>query len=157
MAEDNSVRGNSTVSARAMLGSVFGLSIGLAASAWIMAQDPKASGAPKATASKSRTAQETPGQAVARLVEQLKRHPVHPKEAPDRFGLYLMDVSNGEVTLIADQPGPGLTHCGTRVWSHDGRRILFDATPGTQWSLTRLESIDLGEGRPTVTDLGAGN
>jgi len=98
-----------------------------------------------------------PAQAVARLVAQLKRHPVQPKAAPDRVGLYLMDVSNGEVTLIADQPAPGLTQCGSPVWSHDGRRILFDATPGTEWSLTRLESIELGEGRPTVTDLGTGN
>ena len=145
------------MSARAVIRTVSGLSIVLATSGSMKAQEPKASGAPKATASKSSTAQETPAQAVARLVEQLKRHPVQPKEAPDRVGLYLMDVSNGEVTLIADQPAPGLTHCGSPVWSHDGRRILFDATPGTQWSLTRLESIDLGEGRPTVTDLGTGN
>ena len=98
-----------------------------------------------------------PAQAVARLVEQLKRHPVEPKPAPDRVGLYMMDVSNGKVTLIADQPSPGLTQSGSPVWSHDGRRILYDATPGTQWSLTRLQSIDLREGQLTVTDLGAGN
>jgi hypothetical protein len=98
-----------------------------------------------------------PADAVARLVEQLKRHPVRPKAAPDRVGLYLIDLRTGEVTLIADQPAPGLTRCGSSAWSHDGCRILYDATPGTEWSLTRLQSIDLGEGRPTVTDLGAGN
>jgi RNA polymerase sigma factor (sigma-70 family) len=98
-----------------------------------------------------------PAQAVARLVEQLKRHPVEPKPAPYRVGLYMMDVSNGKVTLIADQPSPGLTQSGSPVWSHVGRRILYDATPGTQWSLTRLQSIDLREGQLTVTDLGAGN
>jgi Tol biopolymer transport system component len=145
------------MSARAVIGTVLGLSIVLAASGSMKAQEPKASGAPKATAPKSGTAQEAPAQSVARLVEQLKRHPVQPKAAPDRFGLYMMDVTNGEVTLIADQPAPGLTHCGSPVWSHDGRRILFDATPGTEWSLTRLKSIDPGEGRPTVTDLGTGN
>jgi len=95
--------------------------------------------------------------AVARLVEQLKRHPVRTKAAPERVGLYLIDLRNGEFTLIADQPAPGLTRCGSAVWSHDGRRILHDATPGTDWSLTRLQSIELGEGRPTVTDLGPGN
>jgi WD40-like Beta Propeller Repeat len=98
-----------------------------------------------------------PAQAVARLVEQLKRHPVQPKAAPDRVGLYLIDLRNGEVTLIADQPAPGLTRCGSAAWSHDGRRILYDATPGTQWSLTRLQSIALGDDRPTVTELGSGN
>jgi len=98
-----------------------------------------------------------PAQAGPRLAEQLKRHPVQPKAAPDRVGLYMMDLTNEEVTLIADQPAPGLTHCGSPVWSQNGRRILFDATPGTQWSLTRLQSIDLDEGRPNVTDLGTGN
>jgi Tol biopolymer transport system component len=98
-----------------------------------------------------------PDQAVARLVEQLKRHPVQPKESPDRVALYLADLRTGEATLIADQPAPGLTHCGSPEWSHDGRRILFDATPGTQWSRTRLQSIDLREGRLTLKDLGAGN
>jgi len=145
------------MSARAVIGTLLGLSIVLASSGSIKAQEPKAPGAPKATASKSRTAQDTPAQAVARLVEQLKRHPVQPKAAPDRVGLYMMDLTNGEVTLIADQPAPGLTQSGSPVWSHDGRRILFDATPGTQWSLTRLESIDLDEGRLIVTDLGTGN
>ena len=96
-------------------------------------------------------------QAVARLVEQLKRHPVQPKAAPDRLGLYMMDLKNGEVTLIADQPAPGLTQSGSAIWSHDGRRIVFDATPGTEWRLSRLQSIDLREGRLTVTDLGTGN
>ena len=145
------------MSARAVIVTVSGLLVILAASGSMAAQEPKASGAPTATASNSSRAQETPAHAVAKLVEQLKRHPVQPKPARDRVGLYLMDVRNGEVTLIADQPAPGLTQCGSSAWSHDGRRILFDATPGTQWSLTRLKAIDMGEGRPIVTDLGAGN
>ena len=69
----------------------------------------------------------------------------------------MMDVVKGEATLIADQPAPDLVRCGSPVWSHDGRRILFDATPGTQWGLSRLRLIELGKGRPTVTDFGAGN
>jgi Tol biopolymer transport system component len=156
--EGDFIRRKSTMSARAVIMTGSGwLLIVLAASGSMQAQEPKTSAIPKATSSKANTAQETPAQAVARLVEQLKRHPVQPKAAPDRVGLYLMDVTNGEVTLIADQPAPGLTQCGSSVWSHDGRRILFDATPGTQWSLTRLQAIDLGKVRPTVTDLGAGN
>src|SRR5437764_156678 len=103
--------------ARAVIGTICGLSIVLAASGSMDAQEPKATGAPKATA-KSATVQETPAEAVARLVEPLKRHPVQPKAAPDRVALYLMDVTNGEVTLVADQPAPGLTHCGSPAWSH---------------------------------------
>ncbi len=91
---------------------------------------------------------------VAKLVEQLKRHPVQPKEAPGRYGLYLLDIKDGDVTLIADQPAPGLTRCASPVWSHDGRRILFDATPGVNYTQSRLWSIEAGEGRPTVTDVG---
>ena len=69
----------------------------------------------------------------------------------------MLDLANGEVTLIADRPDPKLTHCGSSTWSHDGRRILFDATPGTQWALTHLKAIESGEGRPRMTDLGTGN
>ena len=134
-----------------------GLSIVVAASRSLAAQEPKALEAPEAKASKSEAGQEIPARAVARLVVQLKRHPVEPKPAGDRVGLYLMDVRTGEVTLIADEPSPGLTRCGSAVWSHNGRRILFDATPGTDWSLTRLKSIDLHEDGPTMTDLGTGN
>jgi Tol biopolymer transport system component len=43
------------------------------------------------------------------------------------------------------------------MWSHDGSRIVFDASPGRDWSRTRLMSIEVREGRPTFTDLGPGN
>src|SRR4051812_33072779 len=93
---------------------------------------------------------------IARLVEELKRNPAKPSQGADRLGLYVMDVTKAEVTLIADPPGPGLTQCGSPAWSTDGK-IYFDATPGTQWSLTRLEVIELAEGRSRLTDLGSGN
>ena len=98
-----------------------------------------------------------PAESVGRLVEQLKRHPVPSKPAALRFGLHLMDLNSGEMTLIADQPAPGLTYCGSPAWSHDGRRILYDATPGNQWDVSRLKSIELVEGRLSVTGLGPGN
>jgi hypothetical protein len=142
---------------RSLIGAVWALSVVQASSASTTAQEPKAIGPPTATASQSSTAQVTPAQAVTRLVEQLKGHPVQPRAAPDRVGLYLMDLTSEAVTLIADQSAPGLTYCGSPVWSHDGRRVLFDATPGNQWSLTRLQSIELRDGRLTVTDLGTGN
>jgi Tol biopolymer transport system component len=98
-----------------------------------------------------------PAEFAAQLVDQFKRHPVEPAPARGRIALYVMDVTSGELTLIADQPAPGLTHCGSATWSHDGRRILFDATPGTQYGRSRLWSIEVGDEQPMVRELGAGN
>jgi Tol biopolymer transport system component len=44
-------------------------------------------------------------------------------------------------------------------WSHDGRRILFDTTESQwQWPVAaRLMAIEAVDGRPEITDLGAGN
>jgi hypothetical protein len=101
--------------------------------------------------------EQSPALEVARLADQLKRHPVQPKEAPDRVGLYMMDLKNEEVTLIADQPVTGLTHSGSPAWSHDGRRIFFDASPGTNFNRSRLMAIEIRDGRLSVTDVGPGN
>ena len=98
-----------------------------------------------------------PAKAVSRLVEQLRQHPVKPSTGADRVGLYLIDVTIGDVTLVADQPEPGLTQCGSPMWSNDGKRIIYDATPGTQWNLTHLKAIELAQGHLMVTDLGLGN
>ena len=138
------------MSARDVIVTVSGLLIILAASGSMAAQESKASGAPKATASKPRIAQETPAQAVARLVEQLQQHPVRAKPAPDRVGLYLMDVTNGNTTLIADQPAPGLTQCGSSVWSHDGRRISLRAPrPAPNGACRDCKRSTWAEARPT--------
>ncbi len=148
------------MSAKGLMGTAFGLSIMLAASGSIAAQGTKEPAAPPATApaSTSRKAPETMEQSVARLGEQLKRHPVEPKESSEhRHGIYLLDIQNGDVTLIADQPAPGLTNCAQPAWSHDGRRIVFEAIPDLYWPQSRLWSIEAGEGRPAVVDLAAGN
>ena len=143
--------------ARVMGGAVSVLWVVLAASGSLTAQGPQAP-APKATTSKSGTPRGTPAEAVGRLVEQLERHPVQPKACPwAGSAIYMMDLADGDVTLMADEPTPGLTYCGSPAWSHDGRRILFDASPGPDFSLTRLHSIELGAVRPTVADIGAGN
>ena len=94
---------------------------------------------------------------MGRLVEQLKFHPARPSAAEKRYALYLIDVATGEVIRVADQPDPGLTYCGSAAWSYDGGRILFDATPWTQWTLSRLKSIEVDGGRLAMRDLGLGN
>ena len=99
-----------------------------------------------------------PAKAVARLADVLKHHPPQPgsKEGA-RHQVYMMDLLEGGTTLIADEPVPGLIFCGSPAWSHDGSRILFDATPGTEWQFSRLMSIDVRDGLPTFTDLGPGD
>jgi RNA polymerase sigma factor (sigma-70 family) len=100
---------------------------------------------------------ETPKKAVSRLVEQLEQHPVLPSTAANRLALYMIDVENGDVTLIADQPDPGLVRCGSPEWSHDGKRIIYDAMPMNEVPLTHLKMIELVNGRLELTDLGLGN
>ena len=134
-----------------------GLSSLLAVGGPIQAQEPKPAAAPKPSTAKPEDGRESPARAVALLAEQLRRNPPEASTGADRVGLYMIDVTNGEVVLVADRPHPGLTQCGSPAWSNDGRRIVYDATPGTQFNLSHLEAIGLAAGRPAVTDLGAGN
>jgi Tol biopolymer transport system component len=95
--------------------------------------------------------------AVDRMAEQLRQGPFERTPDDERAGLYLLDLADGKSTLITDEPAPGLTNCGSPRWSPDGRRILFDASPGKNWRETHMKSIDLGEDRLKITDLGFGN
>ena len=124
-----------------------------------LAREPEAKEAPRPrpAVSPGKDNRETPAQAVSHLVEQLRRHPVTPRTAAWRLGLYLLDAENGETTLIADEPGPGLVRCGSPEWSHDGKRIVFDVMPADQVPLTRLKVIELAGGRLEINDLGLGN
>jgi Tol biopolymer transport system component len=100
----------------------------------------------------------TPSQAVGEIVEVLKRHPPRPSARKgDSAQLYLMDVVAGGTTLFADEVLAGNTFNGSAKWSHDGRRIVFDVTPGTEWSKSRIVMLDARDGRPSFTDLGPGN
>src|SRR5262249_1729973 len=99
-----------------------------------------------------------PARAVAEFVDAIKRHPSRRKPAEgDRLQLYMMDLVAGETTLLVDEHDPGLDCCGSPKWSHDGRRIVFDATPGTQFQPSHIEALEIRDGRPAITDLGRGN
>ncbi len=104
----------------------------------------------------SKAKKETPAEASARLAEQLKRNPGKLSKLDRRRGLFLMDLVQGDVTMIADEPDPGSDSCGSPKWSHDGRRILFDAMPDQEFHLLRIKAIEIGAQRPTMTDLGLG-
>jgi RNA polymerase sigma factor (sigma-70 family) len=97
--------------------------------------------------------------AVSRLAEALKRHPAQRGCLNgDRMQIYMMDLTDGGTTLIADEPRRGLIRSGNPKWSNDGRRIVFEAAINRQWERARLMSIELREGdtSPTLTDLGPG-
>ncbi len=99
-----------------------------------------------------------PARAVADLVGVLKRHPPRPgTRGEDTLQLYLLDPVAGGKTLFVDEVVPGRTFAGSAKWSHDGRRIVFDATPGTNWQQTHLMMLEIRDGRPSFTDLGPGN
>ncbi len=72
--------------------------------------------------------------------------------------LYVLDLVEGGTTLVADEPARGLALCGgPPKWSHDGKRIIFSATPGNEVRRSRLMALDVRDGHPTYTDLGPGN
>jgi len=137
--------------------SLVGLSTVFVAWDRALAQDPKAT-AGREVASKSKAGEESPGKAVSLLVEQLRRYPARPSPEAKQVGLFLIDAEGGEATLIANEPDRWLIQCSSPSWSHDGKVILFDATPGTaDFSLSRLKALDLNEGRLELRDLGPGN
>jgi predicted DNA-binding protein (UPF0251 family) len=106
----------------------------------------------------ARLLEEHTAQTVRRFADVLKSHP--PRRGSiegDRSQLYMMDLIDGGTTLIADEPVKGLTWSNAAVWSHDGSRILFDASPGMQFVLSRLISLEVQGGLPAFTDLGPGN
>ena len=70
--------------------------------------------------------------------------------------VYILDLVEGGITRIANEPAPDLTCCGRPTWSHDGRRILFEAAGG-RWPRARIWAIEVHNGRPTYTVLGDGN
>jgi dipeptidyl aminopeptidase/acylaminoacyl peptidase len=98
----------------------------------------------------------SPAQAAEQLAEQLRLHPPRISKVEEPLRLYLLDLVKGDVTLVADEPDPGSNHVGSPRWSHDGRRILYDAMPGTEFQKLHIKAIESGTAEPRLTDLGAG-
>jgi hypothetical protein len=120
------------------------------------AQEP--SGSTKAAT--ERVAEPVPVKAATEqaklLAEQLKRHPPRASKVEDPLRLFLLDREDGSVTLVADEPDPGSNHVGSPRWSHDGKRILYDAMPGTEYSKLRIKVLECGKDAPKLNDLGLG-
>jgi WD40 repeat protein len=98
---------------------------------------------------------------VRRLAEALTRQPLRlppwRSGSGERMQLYMRDLVEGTTHLIAEQVVPELTWCGSPNWSHDGKRIVFDTSPGTDWQRSRILTLEEYDGRPASSDLGPGN
>jgi Tol biopolymer transport system component len=136
---------------------VLGLSIVLVFCRSPQAQEPKPDQPAGGQPGKENGRKETPARAVGRLIEGLRRHPVERSAVQGLGRIYALDVETGEVILVADESVRGLPACGSPTWSHDGKRILFDAFPRGQVIFAELKLIELaGEGL-ALASLGAGN
>jgi Tol biopolymer transport system component len=92
-------------------------------------------------------------QAVSSLVARIRENPARPSALEkERFGLFLLDIERGEVTKVADEPVRGLYYCSSPSWSRDGRRLVFDASPGAVFDRTHIVMI----GPEGQRDLGVG-
>ncbi|MCA9077287.1 MAG: PD40 domain-containing protein [Planctomycetaceae bacterium] len=98
--------------------------------------------------------QEAISKNVAKVVERIRSFgPVEP-ENDNQMDIYLLDVDTGKIEVAFDDPSLEL---GTPFWSHDGLRILFDATPGRKWNRTQFAMLDASEDDAKVTMHGFGN
>jgi Tol biopolymer transport system component len=101
-------------------------------------------------------------QEALRLAEALRESPARPsKGSGTRMQIYLRDLVEDRTTLVADEPILGHVWCGDPDWSHDGTKILFDASaddtdnPG-QRTRSRLMVLERRDGQPRMRDLGPG-
>lgn len=139
--------------------------IGMAAILGIAAAAPSAAAAnPRQSsppAADSKSADHPSSKAVDRLVDELRKHPAPASKKNGQIGLYLIDAAGGPAVRIANEPDEGLNQCGSPVWSHDGRRIAFDATRGTpgkaEFSSSHIRTLELDGDRLAGIDLGLGN
>ena len=91
--------------------------------------------------------------AVSSLVARLRQNPGRSVALEsERFGLFMIDLERGDLTNVADEPARGLYYLGSPSWSSDGLRLIFDASPGAIFHLSRIQMITPDGQR----DVGAG-
>jgi Tol biopolymer transport system component len=94
---------------------------------------------------------------VAEVARQLRRTTLRRFPGQDQLGLYLMDLDNGDATLIASDVDEQRAYCGSPSWSKDGRRILFDGSPGQEFNQTRLQMFHVTHEGVGLHSFGFGN
>ena len=95
--------------------------------------------------------------AVDGTIESFRQGRAQDTTDTERLALYAINVTTGEVVLVRDNPIGDLTYFGSPSWSADGRRILFDASPGKAFSKTRLKLFSVDQRKAEIKDLGPGN
>jgi beta-lactamase regulating signal transducer with metallopeptidase domain/Tol biopolymer transport system component len=96
-------------------------------------------------------------EAVDQTIRVFRTRGEQPDVETQRLGLYAIDVLEGQVTPIAEDPIGDAGYFGSPSWSADGRRILFDATRGQTWDKTQMKVFSSGEKHGGLRDLGPGN
>ena len=91
------------------------------------------------------------------MMEWLRQGSAQNATETERLGIYVIDVTTGEVILVRDKPIGDLTYFGSPSWSNDGQRILFDVSPGKAFGKTRLKLFRVVERTAEIKDLGLGN
>jgi Tol biopolymer transport system component len=115
------------------------------------ANRPDRAGTPAPESTSSAAAKE-----ALKLAEAISTHPAEPKQGPGtRMQVYLWDLVDGRTTLVADEPILGHVWCENPDWSHDGTKILFNASTD-MWTGSRLMLLDRHDDRPGLHDLGPG-
>jgi RNA polymerase sigma factor (sigma-70 family) len=123
-----------------------------------LSADPRQGDATRAATRFADALKERTAQTVSRLAGALKRfRPQRSRAEGERNQVYMLDLVAGETNLVSDEPVPGRVWSGSPNWSHDGSRIAFDSTPGTDWSQSHLMVVEIRDGRPVFRDLGPGN
>jgi Tol biopolymer transport system component len=76
----------------------------------------------------------------------------------ERLALFAIDLEKGNTRLLTTEPLEGYSNCGASAWSPDGKRFVFDATPGRVWNKTHMFVAEFPKaGDAKFTDLGQGN
>jgi Tol biopolymer transport system component len=115
------------------------------------ANRPDRAGTPAPASFSTAAAQE-----ALRLAEVLREYSPRPSKGPGaQMQVYLRDLVEDRTTLVADEPILGHVWCGNPDWSHDGTKILFDASTD-MWTRSRLMVLERRDGQPRMRDLGPG-
>lgn len=76
----------------------------------------------------------------------------------ERLALFAIDLEKGKATCLTKEPLAGYSNCGASAWTPDGKRFVFDATPGRTWNKTHMFVADFPAAENArFTDLGPGN
>jgi Tol biopolymer transport system component len=94
-------------------------------------------------------------------VQAFKRAPIRGgldgQASEPKLSIFVLNLETREVTLAIERADSRLGYCGSPSWSADGRRMIFDATPGKDFGASTVYTVEATDDGPKLTDLGPGN